>query len=250
MPSNLKVIYFDVDDTLYDHSYHIHSGISALRETYPFLKEYSLEFIIELSHRLLEETHLRLLKGEISLSDARRIRWRKFLEVFHMDDKYDPHEFSSHYVQAYYAAERTVPGAIELLEALKKDFSIGIISNNLLDEQLGKIRRIGISEYIDFFAISEEVGIAKPDRRIFEVALKRGNVKADEAVYIGDSWNIDILGSLNAGIYPIWLNRNGLQSPDPNVAEISSFLPLDDVLSYIRRESVTPQITSPDPAKA
>ena len=250
MPSNPKVVFFDVDDTLYDHSHHIHSGISALQEEYLFLQEYSLDYLKELSHTLLEEVHLRLLKGEISLGDARRIRWRKFLEKFNQTANYDPHEFSATYVKAYYGSERTVPGAVELLEVLKKEYTIGIISNNLLDEQLGKLRRLGISDYIDFFAISEEVGAAKPDRKIFDVALERGNVHASEAVYIGDSWNTDIIGALNAGIRPIWLNRKRLASKDPSVAEISSFEPVENVLLHIRNESPTPQITKAEPAAA
>ena len=214
------------------------------------MQEYSLDHLKEVSHTLLEEAHQRLLNGEISLGEARRIRWKKFLEKFGQLQNYDPHEFSKVYVKAYYDSERIIAGAIELLTALKKEYSLGIISNNLLDEQLGKLRRLGISDYFDFFAVSEEVGAAKPDRRIFEVALDRGKVNADEAVYIADSWEIDIVGSLNAGIRPVWLNRKGLVSKDISVAEISSFEPVENVLRHIRNEIATPQITRPEPANA
>ncbi len=246
----VRTVIFDVDDTLYDHSHHIHSGISALRNEHQFLQAYSIEYLKQLSHELLEEAHLKLLAGELSISNARRFRWRKFLEKFNQEDIYDVDGFSTSYVKAYYDSERVVPGAIELLQALKKEFSLGIISNNLLDEQLGKLRRLGINEYFDFFAISEEVGAAKPDRKIFETALERAKVKAEEAVYIGDVWDIDIIGALNAHIRPIWLNRKGLVSPDTSVAEISSFEPVANVLRHIRNERATPQITRPDPASA
>ncbi|MFI5262987.1 MAG: HAD family hydrolase [Candidatus Kapaibacterium sp.] len=250
MASPVKVVFFDVDDTLYDHSHHIHSGISALRDEYPFLQNYSLEYLKDISHALLEEAHLRLLKGEISLGEARRIRWKKFLEKFDQLQNYDPHVFSSLYVQAYYESERVIAGTVELLAVLKKEYSLGIISNNLLAEQLGKLKRLGISDYFDFFAISEEVGAAKPDRKIFDVALERAKVTADEAVYIADSWEIDIVGALNAGIRPIWLNRKGAASKDSSVAEISSFEPIENVLLHIRNESATPHMTRADPASA
>lgn len=251
MPSKVKVVFFDLDDTLYDHSYHVSSAIRALRNEYPFLRGYSVEHLQQLSHRLLEEVHTQLLAGEISLQDSRRIRWQRFLDECHDPERnHDPLTISSSYLKAYYASERVVPGALNLLSELKKDYTIGIISNNLLDEQLKKMRRLGISEYIDLFAISEEVGAAKPDPKIFEVALERAKANAEEAVFIGDSWNTDVAGALNSGIRPIWLNRHAAISPDPRIQEISSFERPDLIFDYIRRDIPTPHITSTDPAKA
>ena len=250
MSSKVKVVFFDLDDTLYDHSYHIESAIAALRAKHDFLHDYPLKQVTQLSYELLEEVHTRLLNGEISLEDARRIRWQKFLEEFGQEDNFDPTTFGAFYLKAYYESERVVPGTIELLKTLKKDFSIGIISNNLLIEQLEKMKRLGISDYIDFFAISEEVGAAKPDRKIFDVAIERSKFGAEEAVLIGDSWENDIVGALKAGIRPIWLNRNGRVSPDSRITEITSLEPIENVLHHILSDMPTPHITSPDPAKA
>jgi putative hydrolase of the HAD superfamily len=50
------------------------------------------------------------------------------------------------------------------------------------------------------------VGIEKPDRRIFDLALDRLGLDADEVVYVGDSWEIDVVGARNAGISPIYLS--------------------------------------------
>ncbi len=250
MSSKIKVVFFDVDDTIYDHSFHIHSGITFLRDQYPFLQAYTVEFLKELSHNLLEEAHARLIKGEISLGEARRLRWQKFLEYFKQDINYDPVEFSSSYLKRYYESERLIPGTKELLTSLQADFHLGIISNNLLSEQLGKLQRLGVSSHFDYFAISEEVGAAKPDRKIFEIALEKAKVQAEEAIYMGDVWDIDIIGALNAGIRPIWLNRKGLASRNTSVAEISSFEPIENVLYHIRNESATPHITKVEPASA
>ncbi|MDP4220479.1 MAG: HAD family hydrolase [Bacteroidota bacterium] len=250
MSSRIKVVFFDLDDTLYDHSFHIHSGISALREQHSFLQAHSIESLNKLSHDLLEEVHARLLLGEISLNESRRIRWYKFLKNFGQELNFDPIEFSDSYLRAYYGSERALPGAIDLLRELRKEYRIGIISNNLLEEQLAKMRRIGIIEYIDFYAISDDVGFAKPDRRIFEIALERGGVSQDEAVFIGDSWHIDITGALTAGIRPIWLNRSGMLPPEPGIAEIPSLEPVERVLNHIRSETPTPTTTNAEPPSA
>ena len=250
MSSGIKVVLFDLDDTLYDHSYHIRSAIDVLRNEHPFLQQHTSDQLTDLSHRLLEEVHSQLLRGEISVDDSRRIRWQKFLKEFGQDHAFDPVAFAESYRNAYYTSERVVPGTFELLEDLKNDYSIGIISNNLLDEQLEKMKRLGISDYIDFFAISEEVGAAKPDRKIFDVAIERSKHLAEESVYIGDSWENDVIGALNAGIRPIWLNRNAIKSPNPGIAEISSLEPSLNVIRHIRNEIPTPQMTRPDPARA
>lgn len=250
MPSELKVVFFDLDDTLYDHTYHIRSAITALRHKYSFLQTFTVDYLQQLSHRLLEEVHSRLLNGELTVEESRRIRWQKFLDQSGRQKGIDTMEVADYYLKNYYLSERVVPGSIELLETLRKEYSIGIISNNLLDEQLSKMKRLGISDYIDTFAISEEVGAAKPDRRIFDAALSRSKVSAGEAVYIGDSWENDVIGALNVGIRPIWFNRNAIASPDSRIQEITSLEPIESVIDHIRNESATPQITRPDPASA
>lgn len=81
--------------------------------------------------------------------------------------------------------------------------------------------------------ISEEVGISKPDKRIFELALNKLNVKPEEALFVGDDLEKDIDGCQNANIKGIWFNPHKIKN-DTDIkpyAEIDSF---DGLLSYIR----------------
>ena len=234
----IKAIFFDVDDTLYDHTYHLSQGIAAIRSEYKFLQNYSQESLEDLSQRLLEEVHLELMAGNMTYEESRALRWRRFLiECGDTAGEYNAPEAAAIYARAYYESERATPGSIELLQTLKTKYALGVISNNLLEEQLKKMHRIGVGKYFDSFAISEEVGYAKPDPRIFEIALERAGVKSEEAVLIGDSWTNDIIGAKNAGILPIWFNRKGKESPDPSIAEIRSFDTSSDLLSQLRNSS-------------
>ncbi|MEI8134120.1 MAG: HAD family hydrolase [bacterium] len=244
----IKAILFDIDDTLYDHTYHVHTAVSAIQTEYEFLLDKPIELLTKLSHEFLEEVHALLLKGELTLEEARFLRWQKFLDQFGVSDL-NPTVVGDRYLKAYYEAERVVPGSHELLSLLSKDFKIGVVSNNLLVEQMNKLNRLGLSQYIDFFAISEEVGVAKPDKKIFEVALERGAVNADEAIMIGDSWMNDVVGAIDAGIKAIWYNPKQLMSHDASVPEIQSLTPPEAVLNYIRNESPTPVTTSTEPAR-
>ena len=81
--------------------------------------------------------------------------------------------------------------------------------------------------------VSEEVGISKPDPRIFVVALERAGVEAPEAVMVGDSWANDVEGARAAGIRPVWFNRDGQTPPDPSVEVIESLEPTEAVLRTI-----------------
>lgn len=117
------------------------------------------------------------------------------------------------------------PQTIDVLKTLKeRGFKIGIISNAppLNPESL---RRLYFTDYIDAWTFSHELGIEKPDPRIFAAALTKLSVTADEALMVGDSLEKDILGARAAGIDAIQLVRPGTVSDEPD--QIAS---LDELL--------------------
>jgi putative hydrolase of the HAD superfamily len=92
------------------------------------------------------------------------------------------------------------PGTIEALERLKSSgLKLAIISN--ADGRVeNDARRFGIASYFDVIVDSQVVGVAKPDPRIFRIALERLGVTPDEALYTGDIYSIDMLGARAAGV--------------------------------------------------
>lgn len=128
------------------------------------------------------------------------------------------------YSKEYANNRRPVPGSKELLTALSKHATVGLVSNGLVEPQIEKLRACKIDEPLDFIVISEAVGFKKPGKEIFEVALKRAKVKPSEAVYVGDSWESDVLPALNLGMDAVWLNRYGLERPNTKIVrEINAF---------------------------
>lgn len=106
-------------------------------------------------------------------------------------------------------AEICVPldGAISLLNSLRGKAKLGIITNGFTDLQEARLKRTGLREHFDVLVISEQVGIAKPHRGIFEHALKIMGIQAREQVLmVGDNPDSDILGGMNAGLDTCWLN--------------------------------------------
>lgn len=231
----VKAVLFDLDDTLFDHRHSSRSGLQAVQQRYSCFQQATLDELEQAHMAILEEVHLSVLRGELSLQQARAKRMERLFRQFGGASFCAmAGEAASLYRELYQDARQTVPGTIALLEALRPSVKIGIVSNNLLSEQQEKLRHLGLEGHIDALVVSEEVGIAKPDARIFQVALERLQCRADEAVMIGDAWQNDIVGARGAGIRAIWLNRYGIPCPDSSLAqEISAFEPVEAVIALL-----------------
>ena len=118
--------------------------------------------------------------------------------------------------------------AIEVLKQLCETYRLVAITNgnaNVFKTELGVFFELAIR--------ADEVGIAKPDRGIFDLTWERLGCAATEVVHVGDSVESDVQGALNAGVTPVWYNPNG----EPNrldVNEISSLTELPALLGSTR----------------
>lgn len=95
--------------------------------------------------------------------------------------------------------ERSVvrAGTRETLDRLAGDHALGVLTNGLVDQQRRKLRHNGLLESFDAYLPSYEVGVHKPDPRLFEAA--RARLPADEHVYVGDSVDHDVTPAQEAG---------------------------------------------------
>jgi putative hydrolase of the HAD superfamily len=238
----IRGVLFDLDDTLFDHRHGAREALLAVRDAHDVLAAVDP---LELDRRhadVLETLHLRVLANEISIDAARQERFRRLFEAAGvsadlLEDGSLARRAAARYRARYLESRREVAGASALLHALKHRARIGIVSNNLTQEQLEKLRVCGFDALLDAIVISEEAGVAKPDVAIFRLALERLGVQASEAVMIGDAWATDIAGARAAGLRAIWFNPLGMDRPDPwdDVEEIRSLEPASSVLSVIFR---------------
>ena len=99
-------------------------------------------------------------------------------------------------------------GAEELVRYLSKKYPLTVVTNGFVEVQYEKFEKSGLQDCFAHIILSEEVGCQKPNAQIFEEALRRNGVSADEVIMIGDSWNSDIQGAINAGIDQIWIRKS------------------------------------------
>jgi putative hydrolase of the HAD superfamily len=230
-----SVVFFDLDDTLVDHRHCNICGLTAMQHAYDVFGKVDLDALEQTYIRLIDQTHSKVLTGEIDLNQARAERFKLMFAEYGITVNDDEAMIAADaYRAAYISHRQPVPGAIALLAFLKPQVKIGIITNHIRTEQVLKMDACKLWPYTDALIISGEVGINKPDPGIFEYALNKFNAKPQDCVMIGDSWHSDITGAFNIGIKAVWLNRYGELMPDPTMATmITSFQPAESIAQLL-----------------
>lgn len=123
--------------------------------------------------------------------------------------------------------------ALPTLELLRRrGLALGLISNM---ERPGPelLEHLKLTPYVDFVVTSAEVQAEKPHPPIFLAALERAGVEPREAVHVGDQYDSDVVGARGVGVYPVLLDRDGLQGQHDDVRRIESLTELPGVLAEL-----------------
>ncbi|KAA0762313.1 HAD family hydrolase [Bacillus sp. SH5-2] len=128
------------------------------------------------------------------------------------------------------------PNMHELLQQLtQQSIKIGIITNGFTNFQMSNLRALNLHTYTNTILISEAEGIKKPHPEIFERALKKLDVKAEECLYVGDHPENDVLGSEQVGILGVW-KKDSFWSDFEHSRMADDLL---EVLSFLKAETKT-----------
>ena len=120
------------------------------------------------------------------------------------------------------------PDVLEALENLFARFTVVALTNGN-----SNLERIGIRHLFHGVVTAVDAGAAKPDKRIFDVAVKQAGVQAEEILHVGDHPETDIDGARQAGMRTAWINRNGEQWPadlDQPDAIVTNMIELRELL--------------------
>ena len=143
--------------------------------------------------------------GTLSAQDVRTKRFHLLFEALGIVS--DSHVFSEGFLKNLIAASEFFEDTKQVIKRLKAQFQLALLTNGFADVQHARIVRLGLEELFDPIIISEEVGVAKPDPAVFDIALEEmGSPDRASVLMIGDSLSSDIRGGANAGIDTCWLN--------------------------------------------
>ena len=210
IPAGTRVILFDAGGTLFrpfPSVGHYYSSVAAKHGCKVSAEE------VEAAFRRVWSKHDGI--GDLRSHSDEKIEkkfWRKIVTAVFKDFEglraFDPFFDELHDLFARPEIWKLYPEVEEVLRSLKEQkFILGMVSN--WDSRLLKLcEGLGIDRFFDFKVISAVFGAAKPNPKIFEEAIKLANVRADEALHVGDSLEDDIRGAHLAGIKSIWLDRS------------------------------------------
>ena len=232
-----SVVLFDLDDTLFAHRLAVNAGaLSVLRNLAepPPVEREGAE--IERWTALEELHYTRYLTGDLDYLGQRRARARDFLAPYGVRFVSDGEAevWFEYYLAHYRAAWDVYPDTVPMLDRLT-DRRLGVITNGELDFQLAKMNATGLTSRFEHIVASGEVGVTKPDARIFHAACALFGVEPSDAVYIGDRLHTDAIGAARAGLRGIWVDRLGASAADlaeadaasvPVVTSLAELLPL------------------------
>ncbi|MDT0607919.1 YjjG family noncanonical pyrimidine nucleotidase [Croceitalea rosinachiae] len=136
---------------------------------------------------------------------------------------------SEDYIEHLSTFNHIFPGTIEILDYLKPNYRLHIITNGFEEIQEKKLRTSNIRDYFEVIVNSEMAGVKKPDPKIFQLALNRAQVEPESALMIGDSLEADIIGAKNLGIHVLHFNSH--QEPRHEVSDIIHHL--DEIKSFL-----------------
>jgi HAD superfamily hydrolase (TIGR01509 family) len=146
-------------------------------------------------------------------------------------------------VQLYSDARR----CLEILRGQHR--ALGVVSNSTSEAAVRRILdRVGILDFFRRIVSSGTEGVEKPEAEIFRRAVQRMDVRAEEAVFVGNLARTDAKGAEGAGLHGVWLNREGFgYGEDP--PEITSLLELPLVVRRFEDGGAAPRAREPGGAR-
>lgn len=241
------MIFFDVDDTLYDHLLPFRKSIAGVvedRSDFPYetayhrLRYYSDKLSLELGGA-------GAMEAGAATEGMRVRRFQLTLAEFGIElSEAEAAEVQAAYLGCQYDIEM-FPGARELLVGLAASgIGIGVITNGAGRHQRRKIEAMRLGEVVapEHIFVSGEAGWDKPDVRLFRHIEAVTGTKPEQCIYVGDSWRNDVVGALGAGWTAIWFNHRGVKpetadQPHHIVASYDELKQLLEEKGLLRRES-------------
>lgn len=221
--NNLKNIFFDLDNTLWDFK---KSSELALKETFSsfgLIAEFKNYLIF---HNIYSHHNQRMwamyYNNAIKRNELVVNRFKATIKERGIIDQELAEDMNRTYMDLCFKYTSLYPHTLETLDYLvSKDYKCHAISNGFSEVQMEKIALCGLSPYLDTVTCSEDLGICKPHKGIFQHALNKASAELHSSIMVGDDINTDIKGALNFGLKALHLSS---VKSDISISSISELI--------------------------
>jgi putative hydrolase of the HAD superfamily len=224
-----RAVLFDIDDTIFDRNRAQHLALEIIVRKLPEVFKNLEKERIKAAFIESDLITTRDFDAGAPSEGLRDIRSRLFLRILEISEEYT-HIITHMYVREYPAVNTPVPGVKDIVSKLGEKYEMGIVSNGFADVQYTKLDTIGLRQKFTCIVLSEEIGIRKPNPKIFQHAVDVMKLKPEECMYVGNSYANDVIGATHAGMTTCWFNREQLE---PATGDIRPDFVINDLTELI-----------------
>lgn len=235
----IRAVIFDLDDTLLDHATAIRAAVTELYSQRPeLITKFADEPQFQKAWVEVQDKHYpSYLRGAISHAEQKILRIRELWQPLANLSETQCFQIYDHFQMLYAKNWKIFPDVFPCLEAIVPA-KIGLISNGWGKQQREKLALEELHKKFEIVVISSEVGMAKPDPRIFKMACAALGVQPAETIYVGDLYDLDVQGPQRAGLVPVWLRRRADHIERPGLLSIRSLNELAALVRELNRKPI------------
>lgn len=199
----IKTVLIDIDNTLLDFNESskecirqafLEQGLPYTEKTFPTFK------------KINDGLWLKIEKGELDRQGLHKIRFNLVLDALGLSG--DGLFIEKRFREVLFDTAIAVDGAREALEYLANKYKVYAASNAIYLQQINRLTKTDMIQYLSGLFISEKLGVSKPTKEFFDLCMAGANAKKQETIMIGDSISADIIGANEYGLRTIWYNHN------------------------------------------
>jgi len=226
-----NTIFFDLDRTIWDFDANSKDTLNEIIEKNNLLSKFeSFTKFYEVYQEINNHLWSKYRDGKIQKES---LSWKRFYDSFTKfgyDDIEIAKKVADEYIKISPTKTKLFPYSYEILDYLSKKYNLSIITNGFSEVQFEKIKNCKLDVYFSKIFTSEEVGVKKPDTKIFNHAISACGVKRQNCLMIGDDLEVDIIGARRSGIDQVFFNSKRIVHFEKVTFEIYSLEQLKEFL--------------------
>lgn len=227
--NEIKHIFFDLDHTLWDFEKNaalafekIFQELSFTIDTHTFIAVYNP---INVAYWKLYE------RNEIDQETLRVNRLKDAFEAIDFEITLEQiNTISKLFIEYLTSNNHLIEGTIEILEYLKENYKLHIITNGFSIVQDVKLQKSDLDKYFVTITNSELAGYKKPHHNIFQYALATAQASKNQSIMVGDSFEADVLGAMNFGMKAVYFNPMKEEVLKNDIIQIQQLTQLKNLL--------------------
>ena len=234
----MRAIFFDLDGTLVNHELAEQPAAALFYQRHSSsVREASVKAFVRTWQSASEWYMEQYLKGQITFQEQSRRRIREVVLQPVTPEEADT--LFADYLEAYELSWRVFPDVHEVLAVLRtRGLPMDVISNGHAEQQSRKRKNIDLLQFFKHVLVSGDVGVAKPDPAIFQMAADLMGCSSTECIHVEDSFTLDVRGALGAGMRAVWLDRSGQEEPKEGADSYTHIRNLRELVELIQSKLI------------